>query len=269
MDDIDALKRELQQTRLAYQMATGINQLKSSFLGRVAHELRSPLSSMISLHQLILADLCESPQEEREFIAQAQQAGRKLMAMLDEMITLSKLESGIIPLDREIVSLTKLWQDWESLTHLQASNCGIQLKFGSFSEEIAIIADYQRLAAALVLLVDAAIANLASGTISISVSDFSEKGVTITIEFPGEIDRWQGTEIPTLGLESKLGEVKQFNQHLALSPALKFESAKGVIEVLGGEIFLEQIDSNGQEKLTRIVFFLPRSLDKQSLLDND
>jgi len=51
MDDIDALKRELQQTRLAYQMAVAINHLKSSFLGRVAHELRSPLSSMISLHQ--------------------------------------------------------------------------------------------------------------------------------------------------------------------------------------------------------------------------
>jgi len=43
MDDIDALKRELQQTRLAYQMAVAINHLKSSFLGRVAHELRSPL----------------------------------------------------------------------------------------------------------------------------------------------------------------------------------------------------------------------------------
>jgi signal transduction histidine kinase len=60
MDDIDALKRELQQTRLAYHMAVAINHLKSSFLARVAHELRSPLSSMISLHQIILADLCES-----------------------------------------------------------------------------------------------------------------------------------------------------------------------------------------------------------------
>ena len=100
MDDIDALKRELQQTRLAYQMAVAINHLKSSFLGRVAHELRSPLSSMISLHQLILADLCESPAEEREFIAQGQLAGCKLMAMLDEMINLSKLESGTTPLER-------------------------------------------------------------------------------------------------------------------------------------------------------------------------
>jgi signal transduction histidine kinase len=269
MDDIDALKRELHQTRLAYQMATAINQLKSNFLGRVAHELRSPLSSMISLHQLILADLCESPQEEREFVAQAQQAGRKLMTMLDEMINLSKLESGVITLDREIVSLTKLWQDWESLTHLQATNRGIRLQFCPFTEEIAIIVDYQRLAAALILLVDTAIANLASGTIIISVSDLTEKIVTIGITLPGEINIWQGTEIPTLGLESKLGEVKQFNHGLSLSPALKFALAKGVIEALDGNIALESIDNHGQQKLTQIVFSLPRSLDRKSLLDND
>ena len=143
MDDIDALKRELQQTRLAYQMAVAINHLKSSFLGRVAHELRSPLSSMISIHQMILADLCESPAEERQFIAQGQLAGRKLMAMLDEMINLSKLESGTIPLEREIFSLTKLWEDWASLTYLQAANRNIQLKFSPLTDDIAIIADYQ------------------------------------------------------------------------------------------------------------------------------
>lgn len=269
MDDIDALKRELQQTRLAYQMAVAINYLKSSFLGRVAHELRSPLSSMISLHQLILADLCESPAEEREFIAQGQLAGRKLMGMLDEMINLSKLESGTITLDREVFSLTKLWQDWESLTRLQAANRNIKLKFSTLTEDIAIIADYQRLSSALVLLIDTAIANLASGSICISVSTLCEKKVTIALEFPGEIDLWQVPEIPPLSLESKPEHIKQFSQALGLSPALKFQLAKGIIEVSEGEMSLHQIDNNSQDKLTRIVFSLPRSPDRKTPLDND
>ncbi|MFM7277906.1 MAG: sensor histidine kinase [Microcystis aeruginosa] len=269
MDDIDALKRELQQTRLAYHMAVAINRLKSSFLGQVAHELRSPLSSMISLHQLILADLCESPAEEREFIAQGQLAGRKLMAMLDEMINLSKLESGTIPLEREIFSLTKLWQDWASLTHLQAANRNIQLKFSPLTDDIAIIADYQCLSSAFVLLVDAAIANLGSGSICISVSTLDEKKVTIRLEFPGEISLWQMPEIYPLSLESKLEEVKQFTQALGLSPGLKFQLAKGIIEVSGGEMSLDQIDNNSQDKLTRIVFSLPRSPDRKTPRDND
>ncbi|MDB9414786.1 sensor histidine kinase [Microcystis aeruginosa] len=269
MDDIDALKRELQQTRLAYQMAVAINHLKSSFLGRVAHELRSPLSSMISIHQMILADLCESPAEEREFIAQGQLAGRKLMAMLDEMINLSKLESGTIPLDQEIFSLTKLWQDWASLTYLQAANRNIKLKFSPLTDDIAIIADYQRLSSALVLLVDAAIANLMSGSICISVSALDEKKVTISLEFSGEIPLWQMPEISPLSLESKPEEVKQFTQALGLSPGLKFQLVKGIIEVSEGEMSLDQIDNNSQDKLTRIVFSLPRSLDRKTPLDND
>ncbi|KAB0241647.1 HAMP domain-containing histidine kinase [Microcystis aeruginosa EAWAG127a] len=269
MDDIDALKRELQQTRLAYQIAVAINHLKSSFLARVAHELRSPLSSMISIHQMILADLCESPAEEREFIAQGQLAGCKLMAMLDEMINLSKLESGTIPLDQEIFSLTKLWQDWASLTYLQAANRNIQLKFSPLTDDIAIIADYQSLYSALVLLVDAAIANLMSGSICISVSALDEKKVTITLEFTGEMALWPMPEISSLSLESKPEEVKQFTQALGLSPGLKFQLAKGIIEVSGGEMSLDQIDNNSQDKLTRIVFSLPRSPDRKTPRDND
>ncbi|MBE9247257.1 HAMP domain-containing histidine kinase [Microcystis aeruginosa LEGE 00239] len=269
MDDIDALKRELQQTRLAYQMAVAINHLKSSFLGRVAHELRSPLSSMISLHQMILADLCESPAEEREFIAQGQLAGRKLMAMLDEMINLSKLESGTIPLEREIFSLTKLWEDWASLTYLQAANRNIQLKFSPLTDDIAIIADYQCLSSALVLLVDAAIANPGSGSICISVSALDEKKVTISLEFTGEIPLWPMPEISSLSLESKPEEVKQFTQVLGFSPSLKFQLAKGIIEVSGGEMSLDRIDNNSQDKLTEIVFSLPRSPDRKTPRDND
>jgi K+-sensing histidine kinase KdpD len=269
MDDIDALKRELQQTRLAYQMAVAINHLKSSFLGRVAHELRSPLSSMISLHQMILADLCESPAEEREFIAQGQLAGRKLMAMLDEMINLSKLESGTLPLEREIFSLTKLWEDWASLTYLQAANRNIQLKFSPLTDDIAIIADYQCLSSALVLLVDAAIANLGSGSICISVSALDEKKVTISLEFTGEMALWPMPEISSLSLESKPEEVKQFTQVLGFSPSLKFQLAKGIIEVSGGEMSLDRIDNNSQDKLTEIVFSLPRSPDRKTPRDND
>jgi len=269
MDDIDALKRELQQTRLAYQMAVAINHLKSSFLGRVAHELRSPLSSMISIHQMILADLCESPAEERQFIAQGQLAGRKLMAMLDEMINLSKLESGTIPLEREIFSLTKLWEDWASLTYLQAANRNIQLKFSPLTDDIAIIADYQCLSSALVLLVDAAVANLGSGSICISVSALDEKKVTITLEFTGEMALWPMPEISSLSLESKPEEVKQFTQVLGFSPSLKFQLAKGIIEVSGGEMSLDRIDNNSQDKLTEIVFSLPRSPDRKTPRDND
>ena len=63
MSDIEQLTTELENTQIAYQMAQEINQLKTGFLGRAAHELRSPLSSLISLHQLILFDFLEDQRE--------------------------------------------------------------------------------------------------------------------------------------------------------------------------------------------------------------
>ena len=47
---------QLKQTQLAYQLAQQMSQFKAGFLTRVSHELRSPLNSMIGLHQLILSD---------------------------------------------------------------------------------------------------------------------------------------------------------------------------------------------------------------------
>ncbi|GBF84663.1 histidine kinase dimerization/phospho-acceptor domain-containing protein [Aphanothece sacrum] len=70
-DEIEALKQELEQTKLAYQMAVQLSQFKSGFLAKTSHELRSPLSTLMGLHQLILSDLCENHEEEREFIEQA------------------------------------------------------------------------------------------------------------------------------------------------------------------------------------------------------
>ena len=65
MSEIDQLKNELRQIQLAYALQRQISHFKGGFLARISHELRSPLSQLTSLHQLILNDLCEDPQEER------------------------------------------------------------------------------------------------------------------------------------------------------------------------------------------------------------
>ena len=53
MNELKILREKLKQAQLAYQMAITINQFKTGYLGRIAHELRSPLSNLMSIHQLI------------------------------------------------------------------------------------------------------------------------------------------------------------------------------------------------------------------------
>src|SRR4028118_557337 len=93
-EDLQPLREKLKQTQLAYEMAKEMSQFKAGFLARTSHELRSPLSSLIGMHQLILSDLCDSPEEAREFVAQANASALKMVKVLDEVIAVAKTEHG-------------------------------------------------------------------------------------------------------------------------------------------------------------------------------
>ncbi|HAA29801.1 MAG TPA: histidine kinase, partial [Cyanobacteria bacterium UBA8553] len=110
-ENLQPLKEELKQTQLAYQMAQQISQFKGGFLARTSHELRSPLSSLIGMHQLILNDLCDSPEEEREFVAQANNSAKKMVKLLDELIAVAKMEHGKTRLETRSLPLTKVFED--------------------------------------------------------------------------------------------------------------------------------------------------------------
>jgi len=166
--ELQALRAELQKTRLAYQMATEMSQFQGGFLARTAHELRSPLSSLIGLHQLILSDLCDDAAEEREFIQQAHQSALKLVKLLDEVIAISKAEHGTNQLEIQPLNLAKILQEVYNLVHLQAANRSLNLQILPADPEIYILADPKSLRQLLATLVDAAIGVLRDGSITIS-----------------------------------------------------------------------------------------------------
>ena len=105
------LLQELKQTQLAYYQSKEMSQFQAGFLARISHELRSPLGSIIGLHQLILTDLCDNPQEEREFVGQAHEKSLKLLKLIDEILNVSKIESGRNKLDIETLQLSEFLQE--------------------------------------------------------------------------------------------------------------------------------------------------------------
>ena len=96
MNELERLQKENEALTLALQAQREINHYKQFFLARVAHELRSPLSSLISLQQLILHDLCETPAEEKEFLSDANVAAQKLLTMIDDLVTVSDAAFAVV-----------------------------------------------------------------------------------------------------------------------------------------------------------------------------
>ncbi|GFE69668.1 sensor histidine kinase KdpD [Chroococcus sp. FPU101] len=239
MDEIEALKAELEQTKIQCEMLTQLNQVKTGFLGRIAHELRSPFSTMMGLHQLILSDLCESPEEERDCVAQAYQAGQRFLKMIDDLVNVSKIEYGTIPLHLESIFLKQVFWDLYQLTYLQAANRNLKLNF--IPSDVSVIADRSRLLHVLFLLIDGVISISETGTIQVR-SSFAQNNQLGLIQIKSErsIDEWQKTSDVEYSLNLKL----------LLSEKL--------LTLMGGELFLKKLSPElEQNYLTMIEIILP------------
>ncbi|MBD2234318.1 sensor histidine kinase [Phormidium tenue] len=166
---------DLETLQLAYDRLRHQAQHQAAFLGTASHELRSPITQIISLHQLILEDLCESPAEEREFIAQANQAIQTVLKNLDLLITLSKLDIGALHPRLSPTLLDPLITRVQRMIEMQCINRHCRLIVGTVEANLQVQTDSAWLEQALIMLIEAALAQ-GSPQISLTVSEDATTG---------------------------------------------------------------------------------------------
>ncbi|WP_446398318.1 sensor histidine kinase [Coleofasciculus sp. E1-EBD-02] len=235
-DELQPLKQELQQTRLAYQMAHEMSQYKAGFLARTSHELRSPLSSLMGMHQLILSDLCDSPEEAKEFVAQAHTSAQKMVKLLDEVIAVAKTEHGTNRLETRPLQLSQCFEELEVLTHMQAGNRNLRLKVISPDPEIEILADPRRFRQVLVGMVDSAIVQMEEGTIQVSTANSDNPqmvNIWIDVECPNSI--W--SEAVDLLSDTNDSE-EQETTSSTTSPGMNWLMVQTLVEMMKGRLEL-------------------------------
>ena len=162
-------EKQSQPLQLAYQLATEMSQFKGGFLARTSHELRSPLNGLIGMHQLILENLCDGPEEEREFIAQANQSALKMIKVLDTVLDVARLEHGKLQMESQPLQLAALLQTVHDLTALQAADRNLRLYVTLPDSNLYILADPRRLRQTLVHLMDVLITQMETGNLQVSV----------------------------------------------------------------------------------------------------
>lgn len=180
-----ALSEQLKQTEIAYQLAHEMSQFKAGFLARISHELRSPLNSLIGLHQLILSDLCDDPAEEREFVAQAHASALKLINLIDEILDVARTEHGTNKLEIQPLHLAQVLDQVYNLTHLLAANRNFPLQVSPPEPETYILADPRWLRQVLTSLINTSILQMEEGSVSISSQAIpTAKCVQIWLDVP-------------------------------------------------------------------------------------
>ena len=232
--DSQALQQQLQQTELAYQMTVATSQFKSGFLARVAHELRSPLNGLIGMHQLILSDLCDDPQEEREFIAQAHESALKLLKLIDQILEVARLEYGSRKLEVQPLQLSAVLEQVHNLTQTIAQDRGIRWSFTQPDPDLYVFADPTYLKQIVVSLVETVI-RFTAGEMQLSAQvNPDQQTVQIWIDAPYPASAWSEA-IDTLQPQEAPQPATQSDR---LSPGLLLLMHQTLLEKMQGRLEL-------------------------------
>jgi PAS domain-containing protein/anti-sigma regulatory factor (Ser/Thr protein kinase) len=159
------VRDELEAARVAAEAA---NLAKSRFLATMSHELRTPLNAVIGFSEVLRGD---APAEQtQEFARAIQEAGRHLLSLIDDILDVTRAESGQLPVNLEAVALGPLVNGVERMLRAQAEQARLTLATCLPERMPRLRADERRLRQVLINLVNNALKfTPAGGSITLSL----------------------------------------------------------------------------------------------------
>ncbi|EGK90623.1 PAS domain S-box protein [Microcoleus vaginatus PCC 9802] len=167
-DITDSKQAEIKMQQ-AKEAAEAANKAKSTFLANMSHELRSPLNAVIGFAQVLIRSQTLS-QENQEDVGIILRSGEHLLALINQVLDLSKIEAGRTTLNAKSFDLYQLIDDLEDMFALKAEQKGLQLIFDRDAEvPHYICTDEVKLRQVLINLLNNAIKFTSEGGVSVQV----------------------------------------------------------------------------------------------------
>jgi len=152
------LRHSSERISLANAELARAARLKDEFLANMSHELRTPLNSILGLSELLLEEIHGSlTDRQRQFLQTIEQSGEYLLALINDILDLAKIESGKVEIELSSVSLNTVCQSSLNFVREQARHKQIQLTYTIDPTLSEIEADERRLRQVLVNLLSNAV----------------------------------------------------------------------------------------------------------------
>ena len=213
---------------------------KNEFLSRMSHELRSPLTAIMGFGQLLSFSGLDAKSEER--VSMILKASDHLLAIVHEVLDLSRVQEGTVSISLETVALQPLLDDAVDLMRPLAESLGVVMHPPELAPGVGyVFADNQRLKQVVINLLSNAIKfNRPTGEIRVSVVEAPEERVRVSVTDTG---RGLSPEsiaklfVPFERLDAAAAGIEGTGLGLALSRTL--------VEAMGGTIGVESVAGAG------------------------
>ena len=167
---------------VAKDKAEVANQAKSTFLANMSHELRSPLNAILGFSQLMTRSQTLSP-EHQENLSIISSSGEHLLTLINNVLDLSKIESGRTTLNPKKFDLYRLLHDLDDMFQLKADDKHLQLVFERSPDVPQYVeTDELKLRQILINLLNNALKFTDYGGVSVRVGKQSEVGKEVRLE---------------------------------------------------------------------------------------
>lgn len=243
--DIDNIKKLQQKLAKAKDQAEVANRAKSTFLANMSHELRTPLNAVLGFSKL-MQDANQLDEENLNYINIINQSGEHLLALINDVLDMSKIEAGHYQLEKQVVNFYELVDDLYKLLSIRAKEKNISFTISRHPNVPQfVIADSVKLRQILLNLLGNAIKFTAQGSISLQLdyaSPCSSKSLLI-IKVQDT-----GCGIASADLERIFLPFEQLEQvSKAKGTGLGLSITKQFIELMQGDIRVSSELNTGSE----------------------
>jgi two-component system phosphate regulon sensor histidine kinase PhoR len=223
------------------------NLKKTEFVSDVSHELRTPLASIKGYTSTLRSDKEMDPATREEFLRIVEEESDRLSRIIDDLLDLSRIESGRIKLKMENVNLAELIKKNVETIIGQAEEKHLNLKMRLPEELPELYADPDKISQVIINLLGNAIKYTKEGEVTISARrddgrvlvEVADTGIGISKDdLPKVFDKFQRIEKP--GIDAK-------------GTGLGLSIVKALVELQGGTVMAESVPGKG----SKFGFMLP------------
>jgi signal transduction histidine kinase/HAMP domain-containing protein len=257
LSDFTAVKEREESLRRAKRDAEAANAAKSRFLANMSHELRTPLNAIIGFSEIISGQFFGELGNGRylDYSQDILRSGRHLLAVINDVLDLSKSEAGKMALNARQVDMGEVLEDCLAMVREQCAEAGLELDTSGLGQPLPLTGDAAKLRQIFLNLLSNAIKfTEKGGKVSLSAAA-TEQGVAVMVADTGIGMDPQDVEIAF----QPFGQVDNRLERRYEGTGLGLPLTKALVDLHRAVIAIDSARGRG----TRVTVTFPRAMTQE------
>ena len=265
---------DMTETEKLIREANEANRAKSDFLANMSHEIRTPINAILGLNEIIMKETEE--EQVLGYSAQIVSAGRALLSIVNDVLDLSRIESGKIEITPQPYKLRDLVNECYNLISIKAYDKSLDLKI-DIDETLpsGYLGDGTRIRQVMVNLLSNAVKYTPKGTVRMKITGFTKDSIFYLKT--AVIDTGIGIRSEDIsGLFESFKRIDEIRNRNVEGTGLGLSISKRLVDMMDGELSVTSVYGEGStftfvipqqiEDMTPIGKYDPRTIGDHTLL---